>query len=66
MRYKVKEIITDNGKVVSEAVYEYANEIDMENGITSLRIQFNEKRLATTIEGNGIGYLNVKQEFIIL
>lgn len=65
MKYVVKEIIKDNGKVISETVLNFANENEMENGIAERKIIFNEKRFAAVLEGDGISYLNLVQEFKI-
>lgn len=66
MQYKFREIITNNGKIVSEKEFTCESETEMENEIALLRVEFNKARLRATIKGQGISFLNREQEFKIL
>ena len=66
MQYKIRETITDNGRIISQNEFTYENETDMENGIAELRVAFNKSRLSATLNGKGIQFLNRKQTISIL
>lgn len=66
MKFRVTEKIIKDGKVIRERRYEADHVADTQRQMENWRKEFAAKRLQATIDGRGIEFVGVEQEFEIL